>query len=1171
MVTQTINLNLVPDGVIPRLSVSQGDHGSRVFVFNLYAGKQIYEVPTGSVVLLNGTKPDGTPVSYNCEYDGSTVTADCEQQLTAVMGNVRCELEIVGSDGSKLGSANFIIFVELNPYVTADGSGADIASLQELVVEGATYAAQTRTAAGEAANSATAAAQSAAEAAEYLGTIDADVQRAVNAASNAEASEQASKASETNAAESEENAAASASAAASSASSASSSATTASASSTAAAGAATNAANSASAARTSATNAANSATSASESASDAAESATAANSASSTAQAAATQATNSAAGALTSANMAATSKNSAAESATAAASSASSASDAQAAAETAAENAEGYKNNAQTFANNAATSATKAQQSAATAAGSATNAANSMNAAQTYASNAESFADDAERYKNEAGEYVAQVTAAAGDAEAAALAANTSKTQAAGSAAEAAGYLATVQEDARKATNAAAAAAVSEENATQKASAAATSASNAAGSAQTASTSATAAAASATASSGSASAAQTSANAAKTSETNAAASATAAKGSEDSVAANATAAQNAATAAASSRNAAAGSATNAANSASAAATSATNASNSATAASNSASAARTSATNASSSASAALASQNTASSSASAASTSATNASNYATAANGFATTAGNYASAAQTSANSAASSNSLASASASAAATSASKAEQNALDCAETTKVLKEEFTTAITAVSSDTEVIDIRVEYDGTVADTAGDAVRAQAAANHLLASQAMSAFVVEETSGIIASFVDGADGVPLKDLMVNITAVQSGTGDPSPTNIRSISGWTEANITRCGKNLFDAEGIVASSNHSDYTYINDGYLRFATGGYEAVGINWKNIAIPCPVTFSGTIKNFTTNATNIVGVRMYFTDGTSEAHTLTPSGGLAANSEAQFSFTYGTSGKVVNQIITQFTDYRAAGFKLADTQLEIGSVATAFEPFAKTVYNVGFGSADTVYGGTLDVTSGMLTVTHGIVDLGTLTWSLAGSGRLNATLAACKQIPQSEVANAWCSNYRVVSNSTISGIDKSIAVGINVTPALIQVNDSTYNGGNPATFKAAVSGAMLVYELAQPISYQLDPVSVATLLGNNNIFADTGSVASCEYRADTKLYIEHLTNPDDDMVANSNITSGSYFMVNNSLYLATANIANGGAITPGTNCTATNLAAALNAINS
>lgn len=51
---------------------------------------------------------------------------------------------------------------------------------------------------------------------------------------------------------------------------------------------------------------------------------------------------------------------------------------------------------------------------------------------------------------------------------------------------------------------------------------------------------------------------------------------------------------------------------------------------------------------------------------------------------------------------------------------------------------------------------------------------------------------------------------------------------------------------------------------------------------------------------------------------------------------------------------------------------------------------------------------------------------------------------------------------------------------------------------------------------------------------------------------------------------MVADTNITSGRYFMVGDALYLATSDIESGGAITPGTNCTLTNLAEALNAIN-
>ena len=106
--------------------------------------------------------------------------------------------------------------------------------------------------------------------------------------------------------------------------------------------------------------------------------------------------------------------------------------------------------------------------------------------------------------------------------------------------------------------------------------------------------------------------------------------------------------------------------------------------------------------------------------------------------------------------------------------------------------------------------------------------------------------------------------------------------------------------------------------------------------------------------------------------------------------------------------------------------------------------------------------------------------------------------------------------------------------------------------------------------VYELAEPLTIQLTPQQVNSLLGVNNIWADTGDT-SCEYRADTKLYIERLTAPDSaDMIADANITSGKYFMVGNSLYKATANIASGGQITVGTNCIRKSLSEALNEIN-
>ena len=120
--------------------------------------------------------------------------------------------------------------------------------------------------------------------------------------------------------------------------------------------------------------------------------------------------------------------------------------------------------------------------------------------------------------------------------------------------------------------------------------------------------------------------------------------------------------------------------------------------------------------------------------------------------------------------------------------------------------------------------------------------------------------------------------------------------------------------------------------------------------------------------------------------------------------------------------------------------------------------------------------------------------------------------------------------------------------------------------------ADFKTAMSGVQLCYELATPQTYQLTPQEVIkTLLGTNNVWADIGNV-SVTYTADTKMFIEKLTMPtEDDMVANQAITSGKYFMIGNSLYLALANIASGAQITIGTNAQRVSLADALNTINS
>lgn len=112
MITQSINLNLIPGGVLPRFNVSQYDKGSRALQFNLFSGSLPFEVPEGSTVTIQGTKKDMTGFQYPCTYQGSLVVSDLYDQMTVLAGEVTTELVITDTSLNILGTCNFIIDVE---------------------------------------------------------------------------------------------------------------------------------------------------------------------------------------------------------------------------------------------------------------------------------------------------------------------------------------------------------------------------------------------------------------------------------------------------------------------------------------------------------------------------------------------------------------------------------------------------------------------------------------------------------------------------------------------------------------------------------------------------------------------------------------------------------------------------------------------------------------------------------------------------------------------------------------------------------------------------------------------------------------------------------------------------------------------------------------------------
>lgn len=96
-------------------------------------------------------------------------------------------------------------------------------------------------------------------------------------------------------------------------------------------------------------------------------------------------------------------------------------------------------------------------------------------------------------------------------------------------------------------------------------------------------------------------------------------------------------------------------------------------------------------------------------------------------------------------------------------------------------------------------------------------------------------------------IVSFNNGADNIPVKELKVNIVPMQTGTGVPSPDNIRPFIGRTELSIFHSGTDMTTPETlniIFPSSAGTVYGGIPDiitGELPVTYGIIDLGSLNW------------------------------------------------------------------------------------------------------------------------------------------------------------------------------------------------------------------------------------------------------------------------------------------------------------------------------------------
>jgi hypothetical protein len=168
-------------------------------------------------------------------------------------------------------------------------------------------------------------------------------------------------------------------------------------------------------------------------------------------------------------------------------------------------------------------------------------------------------------------------------------------------------------------------------------------------------------------------------------------------------------------------------------------------------------------------------------------------------------------------------------------------------------------------------------------------------------------------------------------------------------------------------------------------------------------------------------------------------------------------------------------------------------------------------------------------------LLTVDGAIVDLGTLTWGYRSSGSSVAPYfyanyggnIAYPGALYTYPIDAVCSQYKVVVRSGATFVDYTLCGDGGSSVDQIQVKDPRYT--DAATFKAAMNGVQLVYELATPITYQLTPQEIALLVGTNNIWSTGDSVSVTLSTMDKVTLVNHgkPMNPKINVVSEGSIS--------------------------------------------
>jgi len=319
---------------------------------------------------------------------------------------------------------------------------------------------------------------------------------------------------------------------------------------------------------------------------------------------------------------------------------------------------------------------------------------------------------------------------------------------------------------------------------------------------------------------------------------------------------------------------------------------------------------------------------------------------------------------------------------------------------------------------------------------------------------------------------SYSDGKT-VILSNMMVRLSSVSDATYAPY-SNICPISGRTSATVTRTGKNLMTLSTVELGGTNPRTKSVSIGTIPPGTYRFSAV-------------------KSGTSTGTGDFGIQ-FFNDTALVGQISTVSQNVTLTDTANRVYAYMASG--------DYSDGKT--LILSDIQLELGSTASAYEPYVGDTYAIQLG--DTVYGGTLDVTGGKMVVDRVYAVLNNPDKWAEASGTVSFRYDVSfdsKKIYDNSYSGLTCSYVPCLYGTEPYGRWNS------ASGTYFCIKSSALTLEQVKT-DAEAGKISIVYEIATPIEITLTPTQIDTLLGTNNIWSDAGPV-DVDYRADTKLYVD------------------------------------------------------------